>query len=63
MSVDFRKALIAYPGKNHSKNSEKKADDLVIFSRSANGLQTPLNKLEFYSEKTELTVNLDKTKV
>ena len=39
------------------------ADDLVIFSRSANGLQTLLNKLESYCEKTELTVNLDKTKV
>ena len=39
------------------------ADDLVIFSRSANGLQTLLNKLESYCEKTELSVNLDKTKV
>ena len=39
------------------------ADDLVIFLRSANGLQTLLNKLESYCEKTELTVNLDKTKV
>ena len=39
------------------------ADDLVIFSLSANGLQTLLNKLESYCEKTELTVNLDKTKV
>ena len=39
------------------------ADDLVIFSRSANGLQTLLNKLESYCDKTELTVNLDKTKV
>ena len=39
------------------------ADDLVIFSRSANGLQTLLNKLESYCEKTELTLNLDKTKV
>ena len=35
----------------------------MIFSRSANGLQTHLNKLESYCEKTELTVNLDKTKV
>ena len=36
----------------------------MIFSRSANGLQTLLNKLESYCEKTELTViNLDKTKV
>ena len=33
----------------------------MIFSRSANGLQTLLNKLESYCEKTELTVNLDKT--
>ena len=39
------------------------ADDLVIFSRSANDLQTLLNKLESYCEKTELTVNLDKRKV
>ena len=39
------------------------ADDLVIFSRSANGLQTLLSKLESYCEKTELSVNLDKTKV
>ena len=39
------------------------ADNLVIFSRSANGLQTLLNKLESYCEKTELTVNLEKTKV
>ena len=35
----------------------------MIFSRSANGLQTLLNKLESYCEKTELSVNLDKTKV
>ena len=34
-----------------------------MFSRSANGLQTLLNKLESYCEKTEVTVNLDKTKV
>ena len=39
------------------------ADDLVIFSLSANGLQTLLNKLESYCEKTEITINLDKTKV
>ena len=39
------------------------ADDLLIFSRSANGLQTLLNKLESYCDKTELTVNLDKIKV
>ena len=39
------------------------ADDLVIFSRLANGLQTLLNNLESYCEKTELSVNLDKTKV
>ena len=38
------------------------ADDLVTFSLSANGLQTLLNKLESYCEKTELTVNLDKTR-
>ena len=39
------------------------ADDLVIFSWSANALQTLLNKLQSYCEKTELTVNLDKTNV
>ena len=38
-------------------------DDLVIFARSANGLQRILNKLESYCEKVGLTVNLDKTKV
>ena len=40
-------------------NCSLHADDLVIFSRSTNGLQTLLNKLESYCEKTELTVNLD----
>ena len=45
------------------KNCLLYADDLVIFSRSANGLQTLLNKLESYREKTELSVNLDKIKV
>ena len=39
------------------------ADDLVIFARSAKGLQRILNKLESYGEKVGLTVNLDKTKV
>ena len=44
-------------------NSSLYADDLVIFSWSANGLQTLLNNLESYCEKTEVSVNLDKTKV
>ena len=35
----------------------------MIFSQPENGLQTLLSKLESYCEKTELTVNLDKTKV
>ena len=35
----------------------------MIFSLSANGMQTLLNKLESYCEKTEITINLDKTKV
>ena len=39
------------------------ADDLVIFARSAEGLQRILNKLESFCEKVDLTVNLDKTKV
>ena len=38
------------------------ADDLVIFSRSANGLQTLLNKLESYSEKTELKSRQNKSR-
>ena len=40
------------------------ADDLVIFSRSAKNLQIILNKLEsFCEENTDLSVNLDKTKI
>ena len=39
------------------------ADDLVIFARSADGLQRILNELESFCEKADLNVNLDKTKV
>ena len=39
------------------------AHDLVIFARSAKGLQRILNKLESFCEKVDLTVNLDKTQV
>ena len=39
------------------------ADDLVIFARSAEGLQRILNKLKSFCEKVDLTVSLDKTKV
>ena len=39
------------------------ADDLVLFARSAKGLQRILNKLESFCEKADLNVNLDKTKV
>ena len=38
-------------------------DDLVIFSRSAKSLQIILNKLESFSENSDLNVNLDKTKI
>ncbi len=39
------------------------ADDLVIFSESADGLQNCLNKLHAYTEKWGLKVNLKKTKI
>ena len=39
------------------------ADDLVVFARSAKGLQRILTKLESFCEKGDLNVNLDKTKV
>ena len=39
------------------------ADDLVVFARSAKGLQRILNKLESFCEQADLNVNLDKTKV
>ena len=39
------------------------ADDLVIFSRSAKNLQIILNKLEFFCENPDLSVNLDKTNI
>ena len=38
-------------------------DDLVIFSRSAKSLQIVLNKLESFCENTDLSENLDKTKI
>ena len=38
------------------------ADDLVLISESAIGLQNSLNILSCYSDKWNLTVNLDKTK-
>ena len=37
------------------------ADDLVIFARSAKGLQRILNKLESFCVKVDLNVILDKT--
>jgi hypothetical protein len=37
-------------------------DDLVLISESAIGLQNCLNILSCYSDKWNLTVNLDKTK-
>ena len=39
------------------------ADDLVIFSRSANSLQLILNKLESFCASADLSLNLDKTKI
>ena len=38
------------------------ADDLVLISESAIGLQNSLNILSCYCDKWNLTVNLDKTK-
>ena len=39
------------------------ADDLVIMSQSAVGLQNALNKLNSYCLKWKLTVNVTKTKI
>jgi len=39
------------------------ADDLVLFSETATGLQNMLNKLEHYCTKWQLRINLKKTKV
>ena len=39
------------------------ADDLIILSESASGLQSALNKLQEYCSKWGLTINIDKTKV
>ena len=44
-------------------NSLSFADDLVIISESAEGLQNSLNKLQNYCEKWGLTVNIDKNNV
>ena len=39
------------------------ADDLVIFSKSKNGLQDYLDSLSEYSKENDLSVNLNKIKV
>ena len=39
------------------------ADDVVLLSTSANGLQNCLSSLESYCQQWGLTVNLDKTKI
>ena len=39
------------------------ADDLVIFSKSKNGLQDYLDSLSEYCKENDLSVNLSKTKV
>ena len=39
------------------------ADDIVLLSESAEGLQNSLNKLNMYCNKWKLTLNTDKTKV
>ena len=44
-------------------NSLLYADDLVILSESAHGLQNCLDKLEAYCLRWNLTVNLQKTKI
>ena len=44
-------------------NSLSFADDLVIISESAEGLQNSLNKLQNYCEKWGLTVNIEKNKM
>ena len=47
---------------NTCLNSLSWADDLVLMSRSAEGLQNCLNKLESYCSKWGLKVNKEKTK-
>ena len=44
-------------------NSLSWADDLVLFSRTLEGLQTRINKLELYCDTWELEVNVTKAKV
>jgi hypothetical protein len=39
------------------------ADDIIILSESAEGLQNSLDKLKSYCDKWQLTLNTDKTKV
>lgn len=39
------------------------ADDVILISESANGLQNCLNKLSDYCETWNLCINIDKTKV
>jgi len=39
------------------------ADDLVLFSKNPNDLQTLLNQLNLYADSIGLTVNIEKTKV
>ena len=39
------------------------ADDLVIFSKSAHGLQKSIDRLSSYCDTWKLNINLDKTKV
>ena len=47
---------------NKSFNTLLYADDLVLISKNANGLQILLNNLENYCSDNNLTVNIDKTK-
>ena len=39
------------------------ADDTVLLSESANGLQNCIDKLEYFCKKWNLSVNLNKTNV
>ena len=45
------------------KDTNLNADDLVLLSESSSGLQSCLNKLEAYTEKWGLKLNLKKTKM
>ena len=39
------------------------ADDLILFSYSAKGLQSLIDKVEYFCNKWRLTINITKTKI